>query len=126
MYELMAETRPMHVLELPQKPDDADAMAHWVRELRKLRARLEAAFGVTITMRDPGGPDDEPRRVARQLAALMQAVGPAHRPVAPSRATSPASGHSPVHPGAGNIRRNPPAVQFEVRVLMTGTGGTRR
>jgi len=49
MYELMAETRTMHVLELPQKPNDADAMAHWVRELRKLKARLEEAFHVTIT-----------------------------------------------------------------------------
>src|SRR5512145_2146667 len=49
MYELMAESRPMYVLELPQKPNDADAMTHWISELHKLKARLEDSFGVTIT-----------------------------------------------------------------------------
>ncbi len=29
MYELMAEERDMHVLELPQKPDEQDAFDHW-------------------------------------------------------------------------------------------------
>jgi len=28
MYELMGQTRPVYVLELPQKPADSDAMAH--------------------------------------------------------------------------------------------------
>ena len=49
MYELMAEVRPMHVLELPQKPTDTDAMAHWVSELRKLKTRLEDCFGVRVS-----------------------------------------------------------------------------
>ena len=31
MYELMAESRPMYVLELPQKATDGDAFEHWVR-----------------------------------------------------------------------------------------------
>jgi benzoyl-CoA reductase/2-hydroxyglutaryl-CoA dehydratase subunit BcrC/BadD/HgdB len=48
MYELMAETRPMYVLELPQKPDDPDAMEHWVRELQKFRSFLERRFGVPV------------------------------------------------------------------------------
>ncbi|MGE5294289.1 MAG: 2-hydroxyacyl-CoA dehydratase, partial [Solirubrobacterales bacterium] len=79
MYELMAQTRPMHVLELPQKPDDADAMAHWISELRKLKAKLEELFHVTIT--------DEnihkairtmncERSLRRQLAGLMKADHP--------------------------------------------------
>ena len=46
MYELMAESRPMYVLELPQKADDADALEHWVRELREVpRLLCEARFG---------------------------------------------------------------------------------
>ncbi len=79
MYELMSETRAMHVLELPQKPDDRDAMAHWVRELHKLKARLEDAFHVAVT-------DDKIRRaiqtmnreraLRRQLAELMQVEHP--------------------------------------------------
>ena len=66
MYELMAETRPMYVLELPQKPDDADALAHWVSELRKLKARLEEAFRRHDHGREdpPGDRDDESRAAA--------------------------------------------------------------
>jgi len=79
MYELMAETRAMHVLELPQKPDDADAMAHWVRELRKLKARLEEAFGVEITdekIRQAIGTMNRERSLRRQLAELMKVGHP--------------------------------------------------
>jgi len=80
MYELMAEARPMHVLELPQKPADSDAMAHWISEIRKLRARLQDCFGVEIT-------DDRvgqairimncERALRRELAALMKSESPA-------------------------------------------------
>ena len=75
MYELMAETRPMHVLELPQKPDDADALAHWVSELRKLKARLEEMFGVPITdekIRQAIRTMNRERGLRRQLAELMK------------------------------------------------------
>jgi len=37
MYELLRERHPMVVLELPQKPDDADAFEHWVMELKKFK-----------------------------------------------------------------------------------------
>ncbi len=43
MYELMAKTRPVYVLELPQKPQDGDSRAHWLAEVRKLKEELEAA-----------------------------------------------------------------------------------
>lgn len=79
MYELMAETRPMHVLELPQKPDDADAMAHWVSELRKLKAKLEQALNVTITdekIRKAIGTMNRERSLRRQLAGLMKTDHP--------------------------------------------------
>ncbi|HSW02137.1 MAG TPA: double-cubane-cluster-containing anaerobic reductase [Sedimentisphaerales bacterium] len=79
MYELMAQTRPMHVLELPQKPDDADARAHWVSELRKLKARLEQSFNVTIThemIRQAIGTMNRERSLRRKLADLMKADNP--------------------------------------------------
>jgi len=79
MYELMAETRPMYVLELPQKPDDRDAMAHWVSELRKLKARLEEAFGVKITdekIRQGTRTMNRERALRRQLAELMKSEHP--------------------------------------------------
>jgi benzoyl-CoA reductase/2-hydroxyglutaryl-CoA dehydratase subunit BcrC/BadD/HgdB len=75
----MAETRTMHVLELPQKPDDTDAMAHWIRELRKLKARLEEAFGVTITdakIRQAIQTMNRERALRRRLAGLMKSDRP--------------------------------------------------
>ena len=79
MYELMSETRTMHVLELPQKPNDRDAMAHWVRELRKLKVRLEEAFGVEITdekVRRTTRTMNRERALRRRLAELMKATHP--------------------------------------------------
>ena len=74
MYELMAQSRPMHILELPQKPDDSDAMAHWVSELRKLKTKLEDAFGVRITderIRQAIATMNRERRLRRRLAEQM-------------------------------------------------------
>ena len=42
MYEMMAQSRPMYVLELPQRVDDPDALEHWSGELEKFRAFLES------------------------------------------------------------------------------------
>lgn len=74
MFELMGERRPMHVLELPQKSADADALAHWRGELVKLIDTLSRRWSVAI--------DDEKllgaiatmnreRRLRRSLAELM-------------------------------------------------------
>jgi len=75
MYELLAETRPMHVLELTQKPDDPDALEHWVLELRKLKAVLERRFKTRITdgkIRDAIALMNRERSLRRRLAALMK------------------------------------------------------
>lgn len=79
MYELMAQTRPMHVLELPQKPDDPDAREHWGRELAKLKAGLEARFGIEVTeerLRSAIAVMNRERRLRRELAELMRADAP--------------------------------------------------
>ena len=49
MFELLGETKPMYVLELPHKARDADAATRWAEELRKFTAHLEQLFGITIT-----------------------------------------------------------------------------
>ena len=41
MYELLGESKPMHVLELTQKCDDGDALRHWRSELDKLKGVLK-------------------------------------------------------------------------------------
>jgi len=79
MYELLAESRRMHVLELTQKPDDADAMSHWVGELNKLKAALEEYYGVEITderIRAAIRVMNRERSLRRRLAGLMKAEHP--------------------------------------------------
>jgi benzoyl-CoA reductase/2-hydroxyglutaryl-CoA dehydratase subunit BcrC/BadD/HgdB len=79
MYELMGQTRRMCVMELPQKSEDADARAHWLSQLRHLRATLETDLQVKITdpkLREAIGVMNTERRLRRDLAALMQADCP--------------------------------------------------
>jgi benzoyl-CoA reductase/2-hydroxyglutaryl-CoA dehydratase subunit BcrC/BadD/HgdB len=74
MFELLGESKPMHVLELPHKADDPDALEHWTAEVRKLKQALEARFGVTITdekLRDAIRLMNRERGLRRQLADLM-------------------------------------------------------
>jgi benzoyl-CoA reductase/2-hydroxyglutaryl-CoA dehydratase subunit BcrC/BadD/HgdB len=79
MYELMSETRPVYVLELPHKVDDEDALVHWHAELRKFRAFLENRFDVPITdqkIREAIAVMNRERRLRRELASLMAADRP--------------------------------------------------
>ncbi|HEY3321406.1 MAG TPA: double-cubane-cluster-containing anaerobic reductase [Planctomycetota bacterium] len=79
MYELMAQSRPMYVLELPQKPDDPQAFEHWLCELRKLKGELERRFGVSITdqkLREAIRDMNRERALRRQLAELMKVDNP--------------------------------------------------
>ena len=79
MYELLAESRPVHVMELPQKVEDADAQAHWVRELEKVRGELERRLGVKITrkkLRAAIEVMNRERRLRRELAGMMKSDAP--------------------------------------------------
>ncbi len=75
MYELMAETRDMHVLELPQKPDDADAFEHWFCEIRKMKEALEKKFNTKITdekLREAIRQMNRERSLKKEISYLMQ------------------------------------------------------
>jgi benzoyl-CoA reductase/2-hydroxyglutaryl-CoA dehydratase subunit BcrC/BadD/HgdB len=79
MYELMGDSRPMYVLELPQKPDDDDALEHWVRELAKFRDFLQDRFGTEITetrIREAIGVMNRERSLRRELASVMKSARP--------------------------------------------------
>lgn len=79
MYELMSRDRPVYVLELPQKPDDPDAMIHWVAELRKFRVYMEDVFDAEITdekIRSAIRIMNRERSLRRQLAGLMKSDNP--------------------------------------------------
>lgn len=75
MYELLGQRHPMVVLELPQKPEDSDALHHWIRELEKLKVELETRFQVTITdegLRESIKAMNKERKLRRKLAELMK------------------------------------------------------
>jgi len=79
MYELMAETRPMYVLELPQRSGEPGAMEYWHIELKKLKKELQQRFRVEITdakLRAAIGVMNRERRLRRELADLMQSDPP--------------------------------------------------
>ncbi|WP_320056236.1 double-cubane-cluster-containing anaerobic reductase [Desulfuromonas thiophila] len=48
MYELLAELKPLHVMQLPQTQDET-ALKYWCEEMLRLKARLEEAFAVEIS-----------------------------------------------------------------------------
>jgi benzoyl-CoA reductase/2-hydroxyglutaryl-CoA dehydratase subunit BcrC/BadD/HgdB len=75
MYELMSESRPMMVLELPQKPDDPESLERWLRELERLRGALEERFGVKISdcrLREAIVLMNRERALRRRLAEFMR------------------------------------------------------
>ena len=79
MYELMAEQRPLYVLELPKKQGDENALAYWEAEIRRLIEELERRFQVTITrerLRDAILLMNRERGLRRRIAALMQRSRP--------------------------------------------------
>ena len=49
MYELLEREVPLHVMDLPQKPEAPAALPHWIEEVRQTKLFLEQQLGVTIT-----------------------------------------------------------------------------
>jgi len=79
MFELMAESRPVYLMELPQKQEDPDSFEHWILEMRKLKTELEKRFGVEITdekLRDAITFMNRERALRRALAGLMKSDAP--------------------------------------------------
>lgn len=44
MFELAAEVKPLHVMDLPQLPDEAETVDNWTLMIRKLQRFLEKTF----------------------------------------------------------------------------------
>lgn len=49
MFELIADCKPTHVMDLPQLPDEPEAIDHWTTMIYKLKGFLEKVFGRTTT-----------------------------------------------------------------------------
>jgi benzoyl-CoA reductase/2-hydroxyglutaryl-CoA dehydratase subunit BcrC/BadD/HgdB len=44
MFELIRERKPTHIMDLPQLPDEEEALTNWTAMIRKLKKFLETAF----------------------------------------------------------------------------------
>lgn len=49
MFELIAERKPMHIMDLPQLPDEDGALDNWTIMVRKLQVFLGSTFGVIVS-----------------------------------------------------------------------------
>jgi len=49
MFELISHIKPTHIMDLPQLPDEREALANWTIMVHKLKSWLETTFGTAIT-----------------------------------------------------------------------------
>ena len=52
MFELIADIKPMHVMDLPQLPDQKEALDNWTAMIKRLKAFLETTFHRKISDTD--------------------------------------------------------------------------
>ncbi|MDR1769800.1 MAG: 2-hydroxyacyl-CoA dehydratase family protein [Hungatella sp.] len=79
MYELLAQKKNVHVLELPHRQDAPEAKALWRAELVRLKFRVEKDFGVTITddmLREAIHKRNIERRLLKELYELSTLCPP--------------------------------------------------
>jgi benzoyl-CoA reductase/2-hydroxyglutaryl-CoA dehydratase subunit BcrC/BadD/HgdB len=69
MFEILAEKKPTHILELTQKVNETEAFDHWLAEIRKLKAVIESIIGREITDSDLSG---SIRAMNRERALLLE------------------------------------------------------
>lgn len=78
MFELMGESRPMHVLALPHRLDGA-GLERWEQEMRRFVGEMEGRFKVRITagkIRDAIRVMNRERRLRREIGGLMRCDDP--------------------------------------------------
>lgn len=129
MVELMAETRPVFVLELPQRENDPDALDRWTVELRGLKRELERRFATTITdekIRAAIALMNHERRLRRALASLMKSDTPPLTGLQLLKLKTSLSGNpadlAQLESALALLKQAPPApgAASRVRVLLTG------
>ncbi|MFH1741178.1 MAG: double-cubane-cluster-containing anaerobic reductase [bacterium] len=73
MYELLGRDRLVHVMELPQKPDEEAAFRHWLEEIKTLKTRLEGLSNIAIddvALMNASEKMNEERALRRTIAYL--------------------------------------------------------
>ncbi len=49
MFELIADIKPTHIMDLPQLPDQKEALENWTGMVKKLKGFLETTFNTKVT-----------------------------------------------------------------------------
>ena len=82
MFELISEHKPMHVMDLPQLPDEPEALENWDAMIYKLKLFLEGVFERTTTeerieeaIRDSNAKARQMNKVFDYLALNPPAMG---------------------------------------------------
>jgi benzoyl-CoA reductase/2-hydroxyglutaryl-CoA dehydratase subunit BcrC/BadD/HgdB len=79
MFELMGDSKPTYLIELPQQENDPEAPARWEAQLHKFKAFLENRYQATITREKLCAAIammNRERFLRRQLAQLMKSETP--------------------------------------------------
>ena len=80
VWEIISDRKPQHILELTQKVQETEAWDHWLREVEKLKLRLEELYGRTITDDDLRGAISRMHSERALLREIME-YGAEPRPV---------------------------------------------
>ncbi|CCK82110.1 double-cubane-cluster-containing anaerobic reductase [Desulfobacula toluolica] len=81
MYELLAREVPLLVMDLPQKPDEQEALTHWIAEVDKAKSFLEHQLDVVITSENLRDAIQRGNRRRHSLTRLFMAMGSTPPPV---------------------------------------------
>ncbi|MDR1702417.1 MAG: 2-hydroxyacyl-CoA dehydratase family protein [Sporomusaceae bacterium] len=79
MYELLAEIKNIHVMQLPQTQNDENAKTLWYKEVLRLKEKIEKEFGVSITeeaIRKAIKIKNESRKLLKEFYELNKACPP--------------------------------------------------
>ncbi len=69
MFELITDLKPTWIMDLPQVPDQEEAITHWTAMIRKLQGFLETTFGARAT---DDGIEDSIRDINRRNAMMRE------------------------------------------------------
>ncbi len=129
MFELLAESRPTYLIELPQRANDPQGRRHWQREVHRFRDFLQSHFQHEITdceLRRAIAAMNEERRLRRELAELMRSERPPLTGLELLTLKSSISclpddmDHYRALLDSLPTRQDPPEVSSRARVLLTG------
>lgn len=79
MYEYLGRLKPLHLMRLPDAPEEPHALSYWLEELRRFKTFLEDRSGNPVTdaaLRREISAQNKVRRLLKRLVEVNRAVPP--------------------------------------------------